>query len=159
VQWSTGTLGDGLLILLLESAVGTIRLALGALALGLAGNVAAQAIDEYSGAETFERYCASCHGGGGTGDGPVSAAIPIPVPDLTRLESRDGASFDEDLLRKIIDGRAPVIYHGTRYMPVWGYEFWVEEGADADAQGRVDIIVRNLVDYIRSIQREDPAAG
>lgn len=136
----------------------TIRLTLGALVLGLAGNVAAQAIDEYAGVETFQRYCASCHGVGGTGDGPVAAAIPIPVPDLTRLEARDGDTFDEDLLQKIIDGRAPVIYHGTRYMPVWGYEFWIEEGADADAQERVDVIVRNLVDYIRSIQREVPAA-
>ena len=121
------------------------------------GVASAQAIDEYAGVETFQRYCASCHGVGGTGDGPVAAAIPIPVPDLTRLEARDGDSFDEDLLRKIIDGREPVIYHGTRYMPVWGYEFWVEEGANSDAQVRVDIIVRNLVDYIRTIQREDPA--
>lgn len=157
MQWSTGTLGYGLLLVVLESVLGTIRLMLGALALGLAGNAAAQAIDQYSGVETFQRYCASCHGAGGTGDGPVAAAIPIPVPDLTRLESRDGEAFDEDLLSKIIDGRAPVIYHGTRYMPVWGYEFWVEEGADADAQERVEIIVRNLVDYIRTIQREDPA--
>ncbi|UCG74100.1 MAG: c-type cytochrome [Chromatiales bacterium] len=134
-----------------------IRVALAAIVLLLPGAAAAQAIDEYSGAETFERYCASCHGGGGTGDGPVAAAIPIPVPDLTRLEARDGDAFDEDLLHKIIDGREPVIYHGTRYMPVWGYEFWVEEGADVDAQERVDIIVRNLVDYIRTIQREEPA--
>jgi hypothetical protein len=87
----------------------------------------------------------------------VAAAIPIPVPDLTRLEARDGQDFDEELLRKIIDGREPVIFHGTRYMPVWGYEFWVEEGADSDAQERVDTIVRNLVDYLRSIQAESPA--
>ena len=153
----SGTLGLGLLPVLMEFVLGTIRLMLGALVLGFAGNAAAQAIDEYAGAETFARYCASCHGDGGTGDGPVAAAIPIPVPDLTRLESRDGAAFDEDLLRKIIDGRAPVIYHGTRYMPVWGYEFWIEEGADTDAQERVEIIVRNLVDYIRTIQRDDAA--
>jgi mono/diheme cytochrome c family protein len=124
-------------------------------ALGLAGTVSAQAIDEYAGVETFQRFCASCHGTGGTGDGPVAAAIPIPVPDLTRLRARDGESFDEDVLRKIIDGREPVIYHGTRYMPVWGYEFWVEEGANAEAEERVDIIVRNLVDYIRTIQTDD----
>lgn len=116
----------------------------------------AQAIDEFSGVETFHRYCASCHGTSGTGDGPVASAIPIPVPDLTRLESRDGERFSDDVLRRIIDGREAVIYHGTRYMPVWGYEFWVEEGADAAASERVDTIVRNLVDYIRSIQRLQP---
>lgn len=120
------------------------------------GNASAQAIDEYAGVETFYRFCASCHGPLGLGDGPVSAAIPIPVPDLTRLEQRDGAGFDEDVLQRIIDGREAVIFHGTRYMPVWGYEFWVEEGADAEAEERVDTIVRNLVDYIRSIQRDQP---
>jgi len=123
----------------------------------ISGAASAQAIDEYAGVETFQRFCASCHGAAGTGDGPVSAAIPIPVPDLTRLEQRDGASFDEDVLRRIIDGREAVIFHGTRYMPVWGYEFWVEEGADPEAEDRVDTIVRNLVDYIRSIQRDQPS--
>ena len=122
-----------------------------------AGTVEAQAFDEYSGAETFARFCASCHGAAGTGDGPVAAAIPIPVPDLTRLALRDGQGFSDEVLRKIIDGREPVVFHGTRYMPVWGYEFWVEEGADAEASERVDTIVRNLVDYIRSIQ-QDPLA-
>ena len=69
------------------------------------------------------------------------------------LKARKGNQFPEDVLRKIIDGREIVIVHGTRYMPVWGYEFWVEEGADDAAQERVEIIVENLVDYIRSIQR------
>ena len=131
-----------------------IRVALAAMVLLLNGPALAQVIDEYSGVETYQRFCASCHGVAGIGDGPVAAAIPIPVPDLTLLETRDGEGFDEDVLRKIIDGRQPVIYHGTRYMPVWGYEFWVEEGADAEAEERVEIIVRNLVDYIRAIQRE-----
>ena len=116
----------------------------------------AQAIDEYSGQETYQRFCASCHGMSATGDGPVAAAIPIPVPDLTVLEARDGDSFDEELLRRIIDGREAVIFHGTRYMPVWGYEFWVEEGADAAAEERVNQIVFNLIDYLRSLQREIP---
>ena len=90
----------------------------------------------------------------GTGDGPVASGLPIMVPDLTRLAERKGDKFPEDVLRKIIDGREAVIVHGTRYMPVWGYEFWVEEGADAAAKERVDIIVDNLVEYIRSIQRD-----
>ncbi len=116
--------------------------------------VNAQVIDEYSGQETYMRFCAACHGESGTGDGPVSAGLPITVPDLTRLEERNGNAFREELLRKIIDGREVVIVHGTRYMPVWGYEFWVEEGADDAARERVDIIVDNLIEYLRSIQRD-----
>ena len=113
----------------------------------------AQTFDEYSGEETYFRFCASCHGEDGHGDGPVSAGLRISVPDLTSLRKRQGDEFTEALLRRIIDGREIVIYHGTRYMPVWGYEFWVEEGADEAAQASVDIIIGNLVDYIESIQR------
>jgi mono/diheme cytochrome c family protein len=113
----------------------------------------AQVFSEYSGEETFDRFCASCHGVGGEGDGPVAAGLPITVPDLTTLQKRQGDRFPEDTLRKIIDGRDVVIYHGTRYMPVWGYEFWVEEGADEAAEKRVDIIISNLIEYIESIQK------
>ena len=113
----------------------------------------AQVIDEYSGQETYMRFCAACHGETGTGDGPVAAGLPIAVPDLTRLEQRWQGEFDTALMRKIIDGREVVVVHGTRYMPVWGYEFWVEEGADEAAKERVDMIVDNLVEYIRSLQK------
>ena len=115
--------------------------------------VNAQAFGEYSGEETFLRYCAACHGEKGHGDGPVASGIPITVPDLTLIRQRLGDAFPEETLRKIIDGRDVVIYHGTRYMPVWGYEFWVEEGADDEAKERVEIIISNLIDYITSIQR------
>jgi len=113
----------------------------------------AQVYEEYSGEETFARFCASCHGPGGQGDGPVAAGLPITVPNLTTLHKRQGDNFPEETLRKIIDGRNIVIYHGTRYMPVWGYEFWVEEGADDEAEKSVEIIIRNLIDYIKSIQQ------
>ncbi len=115
--------------------------------------VSAQAFDEYSGQETFMRFCAACHGESGQGDGPVAGGLPISVPDLTLLQKRRGDCFPEDVLRKIIDGQETVVVHGTRYMPVWGYEFWVEEGADDAAKDRVDTIVDNLIEYLRSIQR------
>ncbi len=118
------------------------------------GHTSAQVFEEYSGEETFHRFCASCHGASGRGDGPVAAGLPITVPDLTLLEKRQGDRFPEATLRKIIDGREIVVYHGTRYMPVWGYEFWVEEGADEAAQRRVEVIIENLIDHLRSIQRE-----
>jgi mono/diheme cytochrome c family protein len=113
----------------------------------------AQVFSEYSGEETFTRFCASCHGSSGQGDGPVAAGIPITVPNLTTLRKRQGDHFPEETLRKIIDGRNIVVYHGTRYMPVWGYEFWIEEGADEEAEKKVTIIIRNLISYIESIQK------
>jgi mono/diheme cytochrome c family protein len=115
--------------------------------------VQAQAFEQYSGEETFQRFCASCHGESGQGDGPVAAGLKISVPDLTMLAERYGDAFPDSALRKIIDGREIVIVHGTRYMPVWGYEFWLEEGADEAAQRNVETIVENLIAYLESIQR------
>jgi hypothetical protein len=112
-------------------------------------------LEEYSGEETFQRFCASCHGVEGKGDGPVAAGIPIMVPDLSLLKKRQGGRFPTSVLEKIVDGREIVVYHGTRYMPVWGYEFWVEEGADEEATKRVEIIIANLIDYIESIQIDE----
>jgi len=125
----------------------------GLLTVVVSSTATAQAFDEYSGQETFMRFCAACHGESGQGDGPVAAGLPISVPDLTLLQKRRGNKFPEEVLRKIIDGQEVVIVHGTRYMPVWGYEFWVEEGADDEARERVEIIVDNLVEYLRTIQR------
>jgi mono/diheme cytochrome c family protein len=105
-----------------------------------------------SGAELFERFCSACHGTEGRGDGPVASSLAVLVPDLTRLYQRHGDRFPAAEVREIIDGRSIVIAHGTRYMPVWGYEFWVEEGADVVAEEDARIMIDRLVDYLRSIQ-------
>jgi mono/diheme cytochrome c family protein len=108
---------------------------------------------DYSGQELYMRFCASCHGEEGHGDGPVASAISVTVPDLTGIMQRQGDQFPQQKLREIIDGRSVVIAHGTRYMPVWGYEFWVEQGADKEAEAAVRLILDNLLGYIRGIQR------
>jgi mono/diheme cytochrome c family protein len=119
---------------------------------------AAVTLDDYSGAELFERFCASCHGTGARGNGPVASSLNTAVPDLTVIASRNGGEFPVTLVRDVIDGRGiDVQAHGTRAMPVWGYEFWVEEGADVVAQTAVREAIAKLVDYLRSIQRAEPA--
>jgi hypothetical protein len=77
----------------------------------------------------------------------------VPVPDLTGLASRNGGEFPSQYVRDMIDGRSPVVAHGTRQMPVWGYEFWVEEGADIDAEATARELIERLVAYLASIQR------
>jgi mono/diheme cytochrome c family protein len=114
---------------------------------------AADVFGDYTGRQLYERFCASCHGAAGYGDGPVAPALKVMMPDLTRMYQRHGGSFPEDRVRQIIDGRQVVPVHGTRYMPVWGQEFFVAEGAEADAAARVDKIVDKLVEYLRSIQQ------
>ena len=126
---------------------------LGAVILIACGDSHAQGFATYSGAELFERFCAACHGEQGRGDGPVAGTLSVLVPDLTRLAQRNDGRYPAARIRDIIDGRSIVIAHGTRYMPVWGYEFWVEEGADAVAEDEARIMIDRLVDYLQSIQR------
>jgi hypothetical protein len=114
---------------------------------------------DYSGEELFERFCASCHGEKAHGDGPVARSLNTVVPDLTRIQSRYG-EFPSMLIRDTIDGRGVDIRaHGTRAMPVWGYEFWVEEGGDVVAQNAVRDAINRLVDYLRTIQRDPNEAA
>jgi hypothetical protein len=112
-------------------------------------------LEDYSGEEIYDRFCASCHGAQAHGDGPVSRSLNVAVPDLTTIAVRyDG--FPAGLIRDVIDGRGiDKRAHGTREMPVWGYEFWVEEGGDVNAQRVVRDAINKLVEHLRSIQRSD----
>ena len=129
------------------------------IALGLVSGAAlafdAVTLEDYSGEELFERFCASCHGAGASGDGPVSRSLNVAVPDLTTIALRYG-EFPAGRIRDIIDGRGiDMGAHGTRTMPVWGYEFWVEEGGDVNAQRAVRTAITRLVEHLRSVQRSD----
>ena len=119
----------------------------------LAGSVAAQPFADYTGSQLYQRFCASCHGAGGFGDGPVAASFKTLMPDLTELQRRSGGRFPADRVRRIIDGRQGLSAHGSREMPVWGHEFGVGQGADGAAQAEAAQMVDRLVQYLRSIQR------
>lgn len=120
---------------------------------GPAAAFEAVTLEDYSGAELFERFCASCHGSGARGNGPVASSLNVAVPDLTLIADRYG-EFPVALVRDVIDGRGiDMRAHGTRTMPVWGYEFWVEEGGDVVAQSAVRDAIDKLVDFLRSVQR------
>jgi mono/diheme cytochrome c family protein len=76
-----------------------------------------------SGALLYQRYCASCHGVAGKGDGPLAASLRQIPADLTTLAQRAGGHFDEAAVMATIDGRRAVAAHGPREMPVWGTVF------------------------------------
>jgi hypothetical protein len=38
-------------------------------------------------------------------------------------------------------------------MPVWGLEFWFEEGGDITAEERAREMIARLIDYLETIQR------
>jgi mono/diheme cytochrome c family protein len=109
---------------------------------------------DLSGEELFMRYCAACHGTDARGTGPVARTINKIVPDLTQLARAAGGEFPAMAIREAIDGRSMAISHGTRQMPVWGYEFWVEEGADIVAERTAREMINRIVEYVESIQAE-----
>ena len=138
----------------------TVVLGVGAALLAGFGVSAFEAVTlaDYSGEEIFMKYCAACHGESGRGDGPVAPGLATMVPDLTAISRRYG-EFPTTLVRDTIDGRgARIDAHGTRTMPVWGYEFWIEEGGDVVAQREMKEVITKLVDYVRSIQDDSAAA-
>jgi mono/diheme cytochrome c family protein len=108
---------------------------------------------DLSGKALFRRFCASCHGEQAKGDGPVAEYMRTPVPDLTQISKRNGGTFPDARVRRMIDGQATDLVHGPRDMPVWGWEFYAREGEDAARRRQVEIYLDRLTSYLRSIQQ------
>jgi len=113
-----------------------------------------------SGKDLYHRYCATCHGAGGEGDGPVAPSLKVQVPDLTLIAQRQGGKFQRDRVERTIDGRAQVLTHGPRDMPVWGEEFWRLDLGNPDlgvdnpqSKSVTATIIQRLVDYVESLQK------
>ncbi len=121
-------------------------------------SVSARALDlsSYTGVQLYMRFCSSCHGDNARGDGPAAKNFKIEVPDLTRIAHRHGGVFPTEQIHKIIDGRKTLPPHGSREMPVWGFEFYRENenSGNPDPQGRTDDLVSRLTEYLRTIQLE-----
>jgi len=133
----------------------------GSLALGVFGLALAQTFEplDLSGEELFMRYCAACHGADARGTGPVAQTLNKRVPDLTRLVATENDEFPTGAIRDAIDGRSMAISPGTRQMPVWGYEFWVEEGADVVAERTARQLIDRIVVYLELIQQHEELLG
>src|SRR5271168_382883 len=76
--------------------------------------------DVADGHKYFVRYCASCHGTDGTGDGPVAKSLTKPPANLRLLSDKYGIPLPAARIAQLIDGRDAIRAHGTMDMPVWG---------------------------------------
>jgi mono/diheme cytochrome c family protein len=102
-----------------------------------------------SGHDMYTAYCAVCHGTDGKGGGPAAEALKVPPTDLTTLSRNHGGEFPAERVGAVIRGQAELTAHGTREMPVWGQLFWTTSHGSA---GEVQLRVRNLTEYIKSLQ-------
>ncbi|MCP9451813.1 MAG: cytochrome c [Nitrospira sp.] len=83
----------------------------------------------------YTRYCRSCHGDHGEGDGPASETLPVPPPNFRHLRSI--LQSDEDLLK--------TIEHGNVFSPMHG---WRGRLADGEMQ--------DVLAYIRLLAHSGP---
>lgn len=118
-----------------------------------ASNASAADYVAMSGAELYARFCASCHGAAGRGDGPVADSFKVEVPDLTLIARRAQGLYPRDRIEKIIDGRYIIGAHGTRTMPVWGEDFSRLEIGNPDAERSTRVIIQRLADYVWLLQK------
>lgn len=115
---------------------------------------AAFAQDAEHGAEYYAQYCATCHGSGGTGDGPLTEMMTTAVPDLTQLSANNDGEFPMLRVIHVIDGRTGMRAHGGP-MPVYGALFKAESGIDSPY---ADVLysrgkVLSIAYYLEKIQK------
>jgi mono/diheme cytochrome c family protein len=97
----------------------------------------------------YHRYCASCHGLTGHGDGPAAPSLAPPPTDLTRLQA--GAAE----LIEWIDGRRTVRAHGTAAMPVWGEVFEASLIGEPNQRRTALLQVQALADHVQRLRAAD----
>lgn len=99
------------------------------------------------GLEMYQRYCRSCHGEWGAGDGSVGKWLKVPPADLTQLSESNEGVFPLERVTRAIDGRDPVEIHGPREMPIWGTVLGEPNDGDPEIAAKIDQIVK-LVRYL-----------
>jgi len=108
-----------------------------------------------AGQRTYMRYCASCHGQDGTGNGPVSRNMTTKPANLTLLDKNNGGKFPYEHVLQVIQLQVDVPAHGYEDQPVWGDGLSVLDqigpmGSGTENRAKID----ELTQYIKSIQQK-----
>ncbi|MBQ0750082.1 MAG: cytochrome c [Roseovarius sp.] len=114
-----------------------------------------QAQDIRAGTQTFERYCAACHGIDGTGFGPMRAVLTLLPTDLTALKSTNNGHFPVERVVRRIDGRDPLVSHGSP-MPIYGSFFEDRDVGLQTERGQTILTSQPVVDlvaYLETLQK------
>jgi mono/diheme cytochrome c family protein len=123
--------------------------------LGVAISVAQSALsagdDVSDGHRYFVRYCASCHGTDGLGDGPVAKSLATPPANLRKLGDKYGMPLPAHRIAEIIDGRDTARAHGSHEMPVWGEKLY-ELGHGEKGETGIGDVIAKIIAYLNTIQ-------
>ena len=112
-----------------------------------------------SGEETYQQYCAACHGVDAKGHGSMAPALRMPASDLTALARNHSGKFPYDYVASVLEfGPAPAGQGGSEYaypahsssdMPIWGPIF---QHYDEQSEKVVQQRIKNLCNYLASRQ-------
>ncbi len=109
-----------------------------------------QPTDGPSGRQTYQYYCASCHGENAKGGGPAAAALKTPPTDLTKLAKENGGKFPYEYVGGVVRFGKPISAHGSPDMPVWGPIFNMVDYDEMTIRKRI----KNLCEYLASLQEK-----
>lgn len=105
------------------------------------------------GREMYLKYCSSCHGKDGRGNGVVSSYLKIKIPDLTLLRKNNKGVYPLARVMTAIDGSRKVRGHGDGEMPVWG-EVFQKELEGERYKGLTELHkVKAIAEYLSTLQR------
>ena len=124
--------------------------------LSLVLGLPAIAQDVQQGEAIFGYYCATCHGRDATGNGPMSPSLVVRPTDLTELRSQNGGVFPTTRVVMRIDGRDPLVSHGSM-MPVYGDFFAGTDVMTKTEAGQPVLTSQPVVDllaYLEGLQQQ-----
>jgi mono/diheme cytochrome c family protein len=101
----------------------------------------------------YLRYCGSCHGVEGKGDGTVSRSLKLKPADLTQLKKENQGVFPLEKVIAAIDGKTRIDAHGESKMPVWGEIFEKEATTQKDPVTASAAKLKVIAEYVSTIQR------
>jgi mono/diheme cytochrome c family protein len=107
--------------------------------------------DIADGQKYFVRYCASCHGTDGGGDGPVAKTLVTAPANLRKLGDKYGMPLPAHKIADFIDGRDSPRAHGSHEMPVWGEKLY-ETGAGERGEYGIGEVLGKIIAYLNTIQ-------
>ena len=101
----------------------------------------------------YLRYCGTCHGVEGKGDGTVSRSLNVKPADLTQLQKKNKGVFPLEKVIATIDGKRRIGAHGESKMPVWGEIFEKEASGQKEPATTSAARVRVIAEYVATIHR------
>jgi mono/diheme cytochrome c family protein len=114
--------------------------------------------DAGTGEALYKAHCAVCHGLEARGNGPMAPVLLLQPADLTSLTTRHGGAFPLERVAARIDGRDPLVSHGSD-MPIWGEFFQGRDvvlKTDAGQPLMTSRPIADLIAWLRTIQVPSP---